>query len=114
MFDGPHGLRDRPPECEQDQKRDAGEQHIDASFHRLRHDSGPAALEALSRHDRMLKAQEADQPQIDDEGSDPVARRPADHRRTEEHTSEIQSLMRTSYAVLSLKKKTTTSTKSHS
>src|SRR3546814_10464722 len=89
MFDGPHGLRDRPPECEQDQKRDAGEQHIDASFHRLRHDSGPAALEALSRHDRMLKAKEADQPQID---------------RSEEHTSELQSLMRISYAVFCLQK----------
>src|SRR3546814_6646437 len=29
------------------------------------------------------------------------------HRRSEEHTSELQSLMRTSYAVFCLKKKTT-------
>src|SRR3546814_10318457 len=30
------------------------------------------------------------------------------HRRSEEHTSELQSLMRISYAVFCLKKKTTT------
>src|SRR3546814_2080614 len=35
----------------------------------------------------------------------PVASR---RRRSEEHTSELQSLMRTSYAVFCLKKKTTT------
>src|SRR3546814_18318 len=33
------------------------------------------------------------------------------HRRSEEHTSELQSLMRISYAVFCLKKKTTTTTK---
>src|SRR3546814_2628054 len=33
--------------------------------------------------------------------------------RSEEHTSELQSLMRISYAVFCLKKKTTTSTTSH-
>src|SRR3546814_8081073 len=32
------------------------------------------------------------------------------HRRSEEHTSEIQSLMRISYAVFCLKKKTTSTT----
>src|SRR3546814_8613471 len=32
----------------------------------------------------------------------------ASRRRSEEHTSELQSLMRTSYAVFSLKKTTTT------
>src|SRR3546814_9221660 len=32
------------------------------------------------------------------------------NRRSEEHTSELQSLMRTSYAVFCLKKKTTTDT----
>src|SRR3546814_3961141 len=36
-------------------------------------------------------------------GSLPVRRRP--RRRSEEHTSELQSLMRTSYAVFCLKKK---------
>src|SRR3546814_3368114 len=34
--------------------------------------------------------------------------------RSEEHTSELQSLMRTSYAVFCLKKKTHTSTRTHS
>src|SRR3546814_9688504 len=32
-------------------------------------------------------------------------RRPAQHRRSEEHTSELQSLMRISYAVFCLNKK---------
>src|SRR3546814_7281798 len=35
----------------------------------------------------------------------------AGHSRSEEHTSELQSLMRTSYAVFCLKKKTTSSTR---
>src|SRR3546814_7913066 len=35
----------------------------------------------------------------------------AEHRRSEEHTSELQSLMRISYAVFCLKKKNTTSNK---
>src|SRR3546814_2766516 len=35
-----------------------------------------------------------------------VVRLLADHVRSEEHTSELQSLMRTSYAVFCLKKKT--------
>src|SRR3546814_8103023 len=34
-------------------------------------------------------------------------------RRSEEHTSELQSLMRISYAVFCLKKKTTTKTQKH-
>src|SRR3546814_4886863 len=36
-----------------------------------------------------------------------LGRRPAAGLRSEEHTSELQSLMRTSYAVFCLKKKTT-------
>src|SRR3546814_6373552 len=35
----------------------------------------------------------------------PPPRDPTDHRRSEEHTSELQSLMRISYAVFCLKKK---------
>src|SRR3546814_7512014 len=35
-------------------------------------------------------------------------RRPSRHRRSEEHTSELQSLMRISYAVFCLKKTKTT------
>src|SRR3546814_9563910 len=37
----------------------------------------------------------------------------AARRRSEEHTSELQSLMRISYAVFCLKKKTNTLTNSH-
>src|SRR3546814_1796127 len=36
----------------------------------------------------------------------PIADESSDHRRSEEHTSELQSLMRISYAVFCLKKKT--------
>src|SRR3546814_2544627 len=38
----------------------------------------------------------------------PAADRRPEHRRSEEHTSELQSLMRISYAVFCLKKKTQT------
>src|SRR3546814_9983935 len=37
-----------------------------------------------------------------------IVESPFGHRRSEEHTSELQSLMRISYAVFCLKKKTTT------
>src|SRR3546814_7280068 len=37
--------------------------------------------------------------------TDPLNGRKATHRRSEEHTSELQSLMRISYAVFCLKKK---------
>src|SRR3546814_5553961 len=39
--------------------------------------------------------------------------RPMDIERSEEHTSELQSLMRTSYAVFCLKKKKTSNAKRH-
>src|SRR3546814_2426142 len=41
-------------------------------------------------------------------GTDGGFRRRIGHRRSEEHTSELQSLMRISYAVFCLKKKTKT------
>src|SRR3546814_3374242 len=45
--------------------------------------------------------------QVELEAGDPALQREvAAARRSEEHTSELQSLMRTSYAVLCLKKKT--------
>src|SRR3546814_9167205 len=67
-------------------------------------DSGPAAINAVDEgRDRRFKAGiVADRP-------DPAnARHPADRLRSEEHTSELQSLMRNSYAVFCLKKKNTT------
>src|SRR3546814_5661018 len=59
--------------------------------HRLRHRAAEGALaaEARRRIDRRLRADRARQ-------------------RSEEHTSELQSLMRISYAVFCLKKKNTT------
>src|SRR3546814_1418860 len=40
------------------------------------------------------------------EDRDPIGRRRKDYERSEEHTSELQSLMRISYAVFCLKKQT--------
>src|SRR3546814_3573179 len=42
-----------------------------------------------------------------------IGPRPARPRRSEEHTSELQSLMRISYAVFCLKKKTNHNTNTH-
>src|SRR3546814_8194018 len=42
-----------------------------------------------------------------------ASRHRQDHARSEEHTSELQSLMRISYAVFCLKKKTTVDTIQH-
>src|SRR3546814_4031975 len=42
---------------------------------------------------------------------EPSGQRPHSVERSEEHTSELQSLMRISYAVFCLKKQTTTTTK---
>src|SRR3546814_7680288 len=62
------------------------------------------------------EAPEADQPVVHDQraGERQVDREPGRNlddmgaaRRSEEHTSELQSLMRISYAVFCLKKKTT-------
>src|SRR3546814_9519978 len=51
-----------------------------------------------------LPADEVDVLQVDDVLAEPLGREP----RSEEHTSELQSLMRISYAVFCLKKKTNT------
>src|SRR3546814_8097324 len=54
---------------------------------------------------------------IGDDRNEPVASSAAFHMldlvRSEEHTSELQSLMRISYAVFCLKKKTKTTTKNN-
>src|SRR3546814_3800733 len=60
------------------------EAKMDAFFERLPHDT-EAAARLAKRHDARVR-----------------------DRRSEEHTSELQSLMRTSSAVFCLKKKTTT------
>src|SRR3546814_10688188 len=48
-----------------------------------------------------------------EQGADRVAERHAGVARSEEHTSELQSLMRISYAVFCLKKKKTKKTNKH-
>src|SRR3546814_3162863 len=63
---------------------------------------GPGELAVLAPHSRRRRGRP--------HGLRPVLRR----RRSEEHTSELQSLMRISYAVFCLKKKTTNNqTKTH-
>src|SRR3546814_3780520 len=57
-------------------------------------DRGPAA--GTGRRAEVIEVVDAGQLLLDDLG----------HRRSEEHTSELQSLMRTSYAVFCLKKQT--------
>src|SRR3546814_5344409 len=49
----------------------------------------------------------------EDDGGAPRGNRPAAGVRSEEHTSELQSLMRISYAVFCLKKKTNTTSHTH-
>src|SRR3546814_3156975 len=61
----------------------------DDGCHIRKHDETDAVRMARSSHQRRL-----------------TAARGADQRRSEEHTSELQSLMRISYAVFCLKKKT--------
>src|SRR3546814_2541342 len=58
--------------------------------------------QAAARHQAALRADQGSQPLHHDGG------RPAPDVRSEEHTSELQSLMRISYAVFCLKKKKTT------
>src|SRR3546814_2114846 len=66
------------------------------------------------RRDPSRRARPSGRPRDDREGSaascrgDPGGCGLHGCRRSEEHTSELQSLMRTSYAVFCLKKKTTT------
>src|SRR3546814_10783917 len=96
-------------------------------------DLGPEDLEHLATLDRdVLRQQDLDRVALDagdggegDAGvprrrlDDRLARRQVavllgvlDHRRSEEHTSELQSLMRSSYSVFCLKKKKTHKTTS--
>src|SRR3546814_4853816 len=67
---------------------------------------------AIDAHAHVARAALADrlrrEHMFDFRGSDPEGERP-ESARSEEHTSELQSLMRISYAVFCLKKKTTQS-----
>src|SRR3546814_9929125 len=98
-------------------------------LHRLDDDDGVVDDDADRQHqrkqrqrvdrktERELHGERADE--RDGNGYDRDDRRPPgleenqnhEHDRSEEHTSELQSLMRISYAVFCLKKKTTTNNK---
>src|SRR3546814_5831199 len=69
----------------------------------------PLALPGDGRHplrqERIDEGGQAEEPAGDDQQHQEVG------RRSEEHTSELQSLMRISYAVFCLKKKNTTNNK---
>src|SRR3546814_10582770 len=56
---------------------------------------------------------DAEQPQGQSRHAERVGRVSGRHRRSEEHTSELQSLMRISYAVFCLKKKRKHKKKTH-
>src|SRR3546814_1138094 len=72
----------------------------------LRHDRGRIGLGEIEASRRAPAVDPA--PPLAEIGPGVPAFLPhADHVRSEEHTSELQSLMRLSYAVLCLKKKTT-------
>src|SRR3546814_10870096 len=69
---------------------------------RVAHRAGVRAL-GLARIDAAIAAQREEFDQFAEE----------ERARSEEHTSELQSLMRISYAVFCLKKTTTTKSKTH-
>src|SRR3546814_7951077 len=74
-----------------------------ALFRRLFRTSGTSRRRRTPRRRRPVVAAEEEVPRAVGGG-----RSGEDEPRSEEHTSELQSLMRTSYAVFCLKKKTNT------
>src|SRR3546814_7524937 len=72
-------------------------QETDPVAPRLAHADDPAAAHVDARGAHIFQR------------LDPVLEGPGGDDRSEEHTSELQSLMRISYAVFCLKKKTNTS-----
>src|SRR3546814_2011373 len=71
---------------------------------RRRGSGGGASLRPNRRRPKPDRGDDARGPARGDDGT---ARRGHDGQRSEEHTSELQSLMRISYAVFCLKKKKT-------
>src|SRR3546814_5148474 len=67
------------------------------------HQHGQGRLGDFAARGRWLQVQGLDQAPGVDDGK----QRAGENQRSEEHTSELQSLMRSSYAVSCLKKKTT-------
>src|SRR3546814_16553424 len=70
-----------------------------------------AEVKANGRIDTQVAAAALSMLEVDPQGLDLMDRKLLEaiiHKRSEEHTSELQSLMRNSYAVFCLKKKNTT------
>src|SRR3546814_10596705 len=67
--------------------------------------AGQPAHDAGRNHGRAHRARPGRQARRAPEGRRPIRLRTRRRGRSEEHTSELQSLMRISYAVFSLKKK---------
>src|SRR3546814_4658624 len=72
------------------------------------HEIGPDGAEVRAGWSRLQKDPHGLSAETPRSGQDPQPDASADHRRSEEHTSELQSLMRISYAVFCLKKKNNT------
>src|SRR3546814_10232958 len=75
------------------------EDRADAGAGRRREHAAPGLAEPAGHRGQVQRAQRA--------GGDRDLARPRGRRRSEEHTTELQSLMRTSYAVYCLQKKKT-------
>src|SRR5437763_80459 len=61
----PNHSSHRLPFPEQEEQRDAGEQHIGAAFHWSRYDTGPSALEPLACHYAVLDREGSQQGGVD-------------------------------------------------
>src|SRR3546814_9479022 len=81
--------------------------------HQRPEDQAQHAEDVQPIHCEGVRPDEAFLQRIERRGAD-VAEHDADSARSEEHTSELQSLMRISYAVFCLKKKKTTYTQTRS
>src|SRR3546814_2265548 len=88
--------------------------HIQLRSFRFRRQAGPTTAETRTRCNgprrRSVFGRDTDDPYhpphfLQQFYAEPAADRPAGACRSEEHTSELQSLMRISYAVFCLKKK---------
>ncbi len=66
IVDLPHHGRDRAPLPEHQGEREAREQHIGASLHRLRDELRPPFLELPARHDAVLDGEYRHQNEVDD------------------------------------------------
>src|ERR1700742_1694978 len=74
-LDLPNDRRDWLPLPEQQQKRQARQQHIGAAFERSRGDVRKQLLEALSRHAAVLDGEERHQRKVDNQGMQRRVRR---------------------------------------